>query len=290
MQDRVCGAGAGAVGTVCPAAPQTADTASATGIQPGDSIDVKLAKLRKLNEEADYTGMSYGEIYTAIWNRYDEAFDGNWTSIMAFSRIQEKGSVAASDFRSEISRNIRFHLEREFEAETGIDVLTWTKDEWSQHKRDMAAYSKYVQSKYGNLRAQALGYGNMTIDEIEQAIYEKYEGKDSVQDFLNLQGELLLTGVMDSKLGSDGASAYWNTIGDQLPQTYFFDNYMEGTAMNVSQDRWDAVLGSKFDVRAFASDMRATLRNTTFSGWDFDIEGTISKGIDYLLISLGQTE
>ena len=48
MQDRVCGAGAGAVGTVCPAAPQTADTASATGIQPGDSIDVKLAKLRQM--------------------------------------------------------------------------------------------------------------------------------------------------------------------------------------------------------------------------------------------------
>ena len=48
MQDRVCGAGAGAVGTVCPAAPQTAATASATGIQPGDSIDVKLAKLRQM--------------------------------------------------------------------------------------------------------------------------------------------------------------------------------------------------------------------------------------------------
>lgn len=33
--------------TVTPA-PQTAATASATGIQPGDSIDVKLAKLRQM--------------------------------------------------------------------------------------------------------------------------------------------------------------------------------------------------------------------------------------------------
>ncbi len=279
------------MGTVCPAAPQTAATASATGIQPGDSIDVKLAKLRQMAEEADYTGMSYGEIYTAIWNRYDEAFDGNWASIMAFSRIQEKGDIATSDFLREVNRNVSNQLEREFKAETGIDLLTSReKGEWLEFERKREMYGDYIHSKYGNLHTHALGYGNMTIDEIEQAIYEKYEGKDSVQDFLNLQGELLLTGVMDSKLGSDGASAYWNTIGDQLPQTYFFDNYMEGTAMNVSQDRWDAVLGSKFDVRAFASDMRATLRNTTFSGWDFDIEGAISKGIDYLLISLGQTE
>ena len=105
-----------------------------------------------------------------------------------------------------------------------------------------------------------------------------------------MQGELFYSGVLHSKLGGDGAVAYIDAMNDQLTKTFFFEEELEGTAMNIPQARWDAALDGKFDVRAFASDMRATLRNTTFSGWDFDIEGTISKGIDYLLISLDQTE
>lgn len=105
-----------------------------------------------------------------------------------------------------------------------------------------------------------------------------------------MQGELYQSGVLSSKLGRDGASTFVFAIVQQLPETYFFDDWFKGDTVHILQSRWDAALDGKFDVRAFASDMRATLRNTTFSGWDFDIEGTISKGIDYLLISLGQTE
>ena len=238
-------------------------------------------------EEADYTGMSYGEIYTAIWNRYDQAFDGNWASIYTFPTIQEDGCLAKYRFRMEIDRNIGNHLKREFKEETGIDVTVWTKEGWSQHDRDVEAYREYVLSKYGNLHAQGCGYGDMSMEEMEQAIYKKYEGKDTLRDFLNMQGELFHTGVMINKLGEHGSIAYQRVMEDQLARTYFFDDYMSTAAMNISQARWDAVLDGKFDAHAFAADMRETVKNAS---WSIDMEKVINKGIDYLLESVGQTK
>lgn len=37
-------------------------------ILPGDSTETKLEKLRQIADSADYTGMSYTEIYCDIWN------------------------------------------------------------------------------------------------------------------------------------------------------------------------------------------------------------------------------
>lgn len=260
---------------------------AASDIQPGDSTQVKLAKLQQMAEEADYTGMSYGEIYTAIWNRYDQAFDGNWASIYTFPTIQEDGCLAKYRFRMEIDRNIGNHLKREFKEETGIDVTVWTKEGWSQHDRDVEAYREYVLSKYGNLHAQGCGYGDMSMEEMEQAIYKKYEGKDTLRDFLNMQGELFHTGVMINKLGEHGSIAYQRVMEDQLARTYFFDDYMSTAAMNISQARWDAVLDGKFDAHAFASNMRESVKNAS---WSIDMEKVINKGIDYLLESVGQTK
>ena len=36
--------------------------------------------------------------------------------------------------------------------------------------------------------------------------------------------------------------------------------------------------------------MRESLKNMSFSGWDFDIEDAISKGIDYLLEAVERTK
>ena len=289
VEETPAGAAASDAAGVGRAAPQAAPSGSATDIQPGDSTQVKLAKLQQMAEEADYTGMSYGEIYTAIWNRYDQAFDGNWASIRWFPSIEE-GNVATYYFQMEVNRNISAPLMREFKAETGINVMNWTKEQWPQHERDMRAYHEYVLSKYGNIRTQALGYGNMTMEEVEQAIYEKYKGKDTLRDFLNMQGELFHTGVMRNKLGANGAGAYWKAMEEQLTKTYFFDDYIKAPPINISQARWSAVLDGKFDAHAFASDMRESLKNTSFSGWDFDIEDAISKGIDYLLEAVERTK
>lgn len=287
VEETPAGAAASDAAGVGRAAPQAAPSGSATDIRPGDSAQVKLAKLQQMAEEADYTGMSYGEIYTAIWNRYDQAFDGNWASIDAFNQIMGPvdGYAADQQFHAEIQRNISIPLKLEFKEETGIDVRVWTKEGWPQHNRDMQAYCEYVVSKYGNLRAQALGYGDMTTEEMEQAIYKKYEGKHTLRDFLNMQGELFHSGVMTDKLGTDGMFAYWKVMDEQLTRTYFFDDYMNVT--DISQARWDAVLDGKFDAHAFASDMRETVKN---SSWSFDMEKAINKGIDYLLEAVERTK
>lgn len=287
VEETPAGAAASDAAGVGRAAPQAAPSGSATDIRPGDSAQVKLAKLQQMAEEADYTGMSYGEIYTAIWNRYDQAFDGNWASIRWFNRIMGPvdGYAADQQFRAELQRNVSIPLKLEFKEETGIDVRVWTKEGWPQHNRDMQAYCEYVVSKYGNLRAQALGYGDMTTEEMEQAIYKKYEGKHTLRDFLNMQGELFHSGVMTDKLGTDGMFAYWKVMDEQLTRTYFFDDYMNVT--DISQARWDAVLDGKFDAHAFAADMRETVKN---SSWSFDMEKAINKGIDYLLEAVERTK
>lgn len=69
-------------------APTTEETFSATERRYGcvtvsNATHAKLKKLREINEQADYTGMSPEEIYKTIWDRYNEAFDGNMMAITA---------------------------------------------------------------------------------------------------------------------------------------------------------------------------------------------------------------
>ena len=57
-----------------------------------------------------------------------------------------------------------------------------------------------------NLVKEARGYANMDYDEIEAAIKEKYAGKTSFTDQLNLFGELFTSGVLSNKYGWDAAT------------------------------------------------------------------------------------
>ena len=47
-----------------------------------NATQAKLKQLAELDAQADYTGMSPDEIYAEIWNRYNEAFDGNMIAIL----------------------------------------------------------------------------------------------------------------------------------------------------------------------------------------------------------------
>ena len=42
------------------------------------STEAKLAELREIAKNADYTGMSYSEIYKTIYDRYNEASGPAW--------------------------------------------------------------------------------------------------------------------------------------------------------------------------------------------------------------------
>ena len=272
------------------AAPQSTAPASPTEILPGDTTEVKLAKLRKMGEEADYTGMSYGEIEAAIWNRYNDAFDGNMPAISICVIPSPEWIDINNQFNDEYCHNILYPLQEEFRLSTGISVSTWSKDNYDQHERDMDAFHEYVRSNYEDFSTQALGYGGMTTEEIEQAICQKYAGKDTLRSYLNMQGELYRSGVLTSKFGLEGATAYINAIGNQLPLTYFFEDCLKGPTWEISQSRWDAVLDGKFDAQAFAADMREYLKTANFSGVNFDIQGAISQGIDYLLEAVAKAQ
>jgi hypothetical protein len=48
-----------------------------------NATHAKLKQLAEMDAKADYTGMSADEIYAEIWNRYNEAFDGDMEVITA---------------------------------------------------------------------------------------------------------------------------------------------------------------------------------------------------------------
>lgn len=274
------------------AAPEAAAPASATKILPGDSTEVKLAKLHQALEEADYTGMAYDEILCDIYKRFNDAFNGNMPSILTF----DAGGAERDDINNQFNRETANYVWRpmrgEYEAETGIRGANnyYPEDLGTEETK---AYVEYVSAKYGNMRVKMLGYGDMSIEETEQAILKKYAGKDTLRDFLNMQGELNKSGVLSSKLTGQGARAYIYAVDSQLVKTYFPTFYygLDGTTrMDITQAQWDAVLDGKFDVHAFAADMRESLKNSNYFGYNFDIEGAISQAIDYLLETVDKSQ
>lgn len=152
-----------------------------TTILPTDSVEVKLEKLKKIGETADYTGMSYSEIYTTIWNRYNDAFDGNLSAILSpISAVPMNWSDIANQFRKETYKLIFQPLRQEFEEQGRLEGGEfYDKDD------------TYIMQCISDIRSAPLGYSGMSFAEKEQAIYEKYKGKNTYIDFLNMQGELL---------------------------------------------------------------------------------------------------
>lgn len=66
----------------------------------------KLKQLAEINAQADYTGMSPDEIYAEIWNRYNEAFDGNMITIRAYIAGPAEWTVIGNQFQNEIRSHI----------------------------------------------------------------------------------------------------------------------------------------------------------------------------------------
>ena len=58
-----------------------AERTYSSGTTVSSATQAKLKQLAELNAQAGYAGMSPDEIYAEIWNRYDEAFDGNMIAI-----------------------------------------------------------------------------------------------------------------------------------------------------------------------------------------------------------------
>lgn len=235
-------------------------------ILPSDSIQVKLDKLQQIAQNADYTGMSYAEIHKTIWDRYNTAFDGNLAGIH-FGGFGQWGDIS-NQFEKEIMHAVLNPMRREVANEAGMSI-------------DDQRFDDHFYPMYKEITAATLGYNTTDVDEIEASILTKYQGKDTLMDFLNMQGELYQTGVLRSKMGFDGVGQYMSMLHRQMDQTYDPD-----PRTYLSQEQLDPVLHSKFNASGFFNGMRTTLANTTFSNFDFDIEEVLYRGIDDMMAAL----
>ena len=154
---------------------------------------------------------------------------------------------------------------------------------------DTDAYREVVKEYIGDkeicpFASAALGYGGMSIEEKEAAIYQKYAGKNTLQDFLNMQGELWKTGVLRQKMGFSGSSQYCSILGRQLEKHFFPENVL--SMENITQAQWDSVYNTPFDAVSFLTEVKDAIKHMTFNNFDFNVEEVLSQGIDDLLNKL----
>lgn len=147
---------------------QNTDTFTRTA--PADlsiaETQLKLDKVAAAGRAVDYSGMTKTEIYAEIENRYKDAFDDFYTAASLI--VTQNQLMMNNQFRNEVNEKVGGDLNTEF-------------------------------------RNEARGYGDMTYDEIETAIKEKYAGKTSFNDQLNLYSELFSCGVLSNKYGAKQA-------------------------------------------------------------------------------------
>lgn len=224
-------------------------------ILPTESTEVKLNKLRQIGGATDYTGMSYTEIYTAIWDRYNDAFDGKMGAITSCLIASEEWCNIHNQFSTEVCRMV--------------------------YNPAAADEKKGLYTGPVNIHSEMMGYGGMSWQEKEAAIKEKYKGKDTLEDFLNMQGELFRSGAMYEKMGNDSASLYRSILGDKITRFVFPDEFLRtGVA---EQSSIDATLDTHFDQKAFYEEMKVSLDNMTFPPSRINLRTLIANEADEAL-------
>lgn len=238
------------------------------------STEAKLAELREIAKNADYTGMSYSEIYKTIYDRYNEASGGQ---LGAYAFYNPPWDSDIGTIKNQLGQELRLHiytpLEKELEQELGFT-----------NQENRAEFQKHFIERRYTVRAEALGYGGMSYDEIEKAIVEKYKGKNSLQDFLEMQGELNDTGVLWHKLGgSDRLGEYYSSLNTQINLTYFYDNYVYEYPLEPGQ--YESTLLKRFEPASFFSDVKQTILRSTYMHYNlgYDVKAQVLQDVDWMM-------
>jgi hypothetical protein len=189
-------------------------------------VEMKLAELRRIHEEYDYSNISCAEeAYVIIEKRFQEAFPDE------------------------------FEIARKFGYLTmGVSEYEAIGDEFRSQSRRYNGSSNITTNTYEDIlerRNKYRGYEGMTYEEIEAAICDKYKGKNTLRDQLKLMTELSETGVtnyncMKNKvyLGPDFVIA----ISRGLMNKY----NLYDMSWNIDRDAFDmAMSGEKFSVGDF---------------------------------------
>ena len=249
----------------------------AVTIYTSDSTETKLEKLRQMAEVSDYSGMSYEDIYTTIWNRYNTAFGGKLPAITSgIGPMSLDWCAINNQFVEEAQKCVDIPLKRSLEAQGLIE-----QGEYSEEARQIMS----------DVMSAPLGYRGMSFEEKEAAIFEKYKGRDSYLDFISMQGELFKTGIYSKKLGVEGAidfhshmsyEAYVHYVPNQMYKAGLIDAVWRGVPDEYlsSQTKFESLFNLEFDVRAFYRGMRDTLQNMVVKSSTYDIKGVIEKCIN----------
>lgn len=252
---------------------QSTEGSSGTTVPPSNATRAKLDELAKLNAQADYTGMSYDEIFSSIWNRYNEFFDGNMCAITSCIGGPVDWQHVNNQFDVEIRKHI--YAPALHEACKAAGGAHTREEYWNA--QDQAG------QVLDNARLKVLGYDGMSFDEIEAAINKKYANQNTALDFLKMQGELFLTGVLEHNMGDEAASSYRHMISYQFEVAFnprnIYTNDIE-SAHWMTMEQWYRVANQPFNVNQFAGSMREMLTHMSWSGYQVNIEAVLNDGID----------
>ena len=150
-----------------------------------------------------------------------------------------------------------------------------------------------------NAMMKTLGYDGMNFGQREAAIREKYAGKNTTLDFLNMQSELSMSGVLIHKMGMDQADTYLAMMGVQFDEAFnpnSIYNVGHEKASFMTADQWYRVANQPFDTVQFAASMKENVHQVSgHNGWTEDyvklleglfdhfITGAVEVSLDQLL-------
>ena len=277
-----------------------AERTYSSGITVSNATCAKLKQLAELDTQADYTGMSPDEIYAEIWNRYDKAFDGNMIAIRGCVAGPSEWGEIGYQFYTEVTRHI-FNPAANAAWKEGVELDGRPYTEWTYEKKtdlDRLCVEKADKIVHDAMM-KTLGYDGMSFDERETAIREKYAGKNTTLDFLNLQSELSMSGVLIHKMGMDRADTYLAMMNNQFERAFNPNYYMivgHEKSSFMTADQWYRVADQPFDTAQFAAAMKDNLHRVSgHNGWTEDyvklleglfdhfITGAVDDSLDQLL-------
>jgi hypothetical protein len=127
----------------------------------------------------------------------------------------------------------------------------------------------------------------MTLDEKEQAIYEKYAGKCSLYDFASMMGELKDAGILSDRMGDYASFSFMNMMRREL--LYRYCSNATDDLMYMSNQEWADIIYRPNEAQRFVQGLKDSLKSVTFKNWNFDIRGMLDSAIDDLLSMLDKS-
>ena len=206
------------------------------------SVEAKLAELHMWAINADRTGMTPEQFGGEIWNQYNDALGGNLLTVLNFSTLSEDWTAIGTQLLNTLmDAMLGFRLSSGEICKVSSDQVL---------RGFMAARSETRESLHAGMGV----HPDMGYDEIEAAIMERFEGKNTLMDFLNKTHALHSTGVLSNRMGVHVDSLFvlnmaWAlTIQFGVPRS---DLKELRTTLVIPNEKFNLMLNQPFDAVSF---------------------------------------